>query len=565
MPSAAIFKCVPKLSAMEGDLLESIADSSSMDVQPLDLIFNHHFMNKVFFRENFHPLTNDYMIGFWLAAFLGTMVADRDRITDILFGTLGDHNGFKTLTILPQRADNGKNHILIRNFFFNSDSRQIKHGGLSTKEREQINFLLGENFEEKIVQYMIYDISDSCTNKTFEMRYQPYMELQMDIAAGDDDAPDQTPLEPDSLKQWQFLPALSQKCAFIISVFETEAGCLRNLSNKNLIYNLNVTVINPQGSLVASNSASYEEMLQTNFVRNLLLHLNFSDKEALDNIFDNFVQVVLGVVDVLKRNADSFTYILEGLFHDKSSYFEPKKQDHPRIEQLHSRSIYCIRIETGKKITQINFMNIDRVVGVILGASDTINAWQNYKNGDTSAFAIYNIFAGGVFFTTSLFSLTLGIMSLAGCAAVPAIGWIVFGVGTIFFMAGHIWKIIDDPAGFKKWVESVWEGTKSFFEDPKEFLRNKDADPALNSAIETMENNKMIKNVILAPICEESNCEHIHINLVEKKTIFKREYKPVKPNCPKVNIAKFMVAEKKIRSFLRPVSKNALLSARSTQ
>uniref|UniRef100_A0A915JD43 Uncharacterized protein n=1 Tax=Romanomermis culicivorax TaxID=13658 RepID=A0A915JD43_ROMCU len=96
-----------KGSAMEGDLLESIADSSSTDVPPLDLIFNHHFMNKVFFRENFHPLTNDYMIGFWLATFLGSLWANPEQITDVLFWTLGDNNGFKTLTILPRKADNG--------------------------------------------------------------------------------------------------------------------------------------------------------------------------------------------------------------------------------------------------------------------------------------------------------------------------------------------------------------------------------------------------------------------------------------------------------------------------
>uniref|UniRef100_A0A915KGS8 Uncharacterized protein n=1 Tax=Romanomermis culicivorax TaxID=13658 RepID=A0A915KGS8_ROMCU len=76
------------------------------NVPPLDLIFNHHFMNKVFFREKFNPLTNDYMIGFWLATFLATMAADEDQITDVLFGTLGGHGGFKTLTILPQGADN---------------------------------------------------------------------------------------------------------------------------------------------------------------------------------------------------------------------------------------------------------------------------------------------------------------------------------------------------------------------------------------------------------------------------------------------------------------------------
>uniref|UniRef100_A0A915HI96 Uncharacterized protein n=1 Tax=Romanomermis culicivorax TaxID=13658 RepID=A0A915HI96_ROMCU len=83
---------------MEGDMLESIWNPFSNNVPSLDFIFNHHFMNKALFGNKFDPLTNDYLIGFWLAVFSTTMTNNRYLIPDVLFGVLGDNNGFKTLT-----------------------------------------------------------------------------------------------------------------------------------------------------------------------------------------------------------------------------------------------------------------------------------------------------------------------------------------------------------------------------------------------------------------------------------------------------------------------------------
>uniref|UniRef100_A0A915I398 Uncharacterized protein n=1 Tax=Romanomermis culicivorax TaxID=13658 RepID=A0A915I398_ROMCU len=171
---------------MEGHLmLRSILNPLSNNVRSLDFIFNHHFTNRALFGKKFDPLTNDYLIGFWLAVFSTTMLDNRDRIADGLFGTLGDNNGFKTLMVLPEKASDGKTLLLIQNFYFNSDRRRIKNGGLSSKERAKIHFLLGETYEEKIVHYLVYDIGQLvCSNRSDKIR--PFMELLLDIVPGDD-------------------------------------------------------------------------------------------------------------------------------------------------------------------------------------------------------------------------------------------------------------------------------------------------------------------------------------------------------------------------------------------
>uniref|UniRef100_A0A915KXJ1 Uncharacterized protein n=1 Tax=Romanomermis culicivorax TaxID=13658 RepID=A0A915KXJ1_ROMCU len=93
----------------------------------------------------------------------------------------------------------------------------------------------------------------------------------------------------------------------------------------------------------------------------LLLRLDLSDEEVLNDIFHGFKQVVLAVRDVLKRDKTAFFHILEGLFHDKSSYFTKRSYRKHQIDILRSMNVFCVRIELDGKITQLNFMSVDHV------------------------------------------------------------------------------------------------------------------------------------------------------------------------------------------------------------
>uniref|UniRef100_A0A915IN74 Uncharacterized protein n=1 Tax=Romanomermis culicivorax TaxID=13658 RepID=A0A915IN74_ROMCU len=129
-------------------------------------------------------------------------------------------------------------------------------------------------------------------------------------------------------------------------------------------------------------------------------------------------------------------------------------------------------------------------------------AWKNYQNGDKSALAVFNIVAGAVFTIASVISTHLLGLTLAVAAANPIIGWIVFAVGTAFYIIQNIWKIIGNVGGLEAFCISSWEFIKSipdFLRHLIQYLETGQAEKTakvVNRALEIMENNTMIQNEI---------------------------------------------------------------------
>uniref|UniRef100_A0A915IF81 Uncharacterized protein n=1 Tax=Romanomermis culicivorax TaxID=13658 RepID=A0A915IF81_ROMCU len=150
------------------------------------------------------------------------------------------------------------------------------------------------------------------------------------------------------------------------------------------------------------------------------------------------------------------------------------------------------------------------IIGLVLDVWDFKNSWENYQNGAQSALAVYELVTAGVFIATSFASLAIGILILAGFTVVPVIGWIIYAVATVPYIAGHIWKIIDDPEAFKKFFSTLWDSFLSipeFLSHPIKFLESQQAEDAkhvVNVALQIMEDNTMIQNVFSTPTCREN-------------------------------------------------------------
>uniref|UniRef100_A0A915ICP4 Uncharacterized protein n=1 Tax=Romanomermis culicivorax TaxID=13658 RepID=A0A915ICP4_ROMCU len=96
-------------------------------------------------------------------------------------------------------------------------------------------------------------------------------------------------------------------------------------------------------------------------------------------------------------------------------------------------------------------------------------------------------------------------------------------MGTVSYIAGHIWKIIDDPEAFKQFFSLLWDSFLSipeFLSHPIEFLESQQAEDAknvVNAALEIMDDNTIIRNVFSTPILRENTgsnhgCHDININ-----------------------------------------------------
>uniref|UniRef100_A0A915JEJ7 Uncharacterized protein n=1 Tax=Romanomermis culicivorax TaxID=13658 RepID=A0A915JEJ7_ROMCU len=218
-------------------------------------------------------------------------------------------------------------------------------------------------------------------------------------------------------------------------------------------------------------------------------------------------------------------------------------------------------MKVASKMAKITFMAVGSkigvpIIGTILSVSDTIAAWENYQNGDKSAFAIFNIVAGATSTIISIISLATGVLTLAGVAVTPVVGWILFAVGTAFYVIQNIWKVIDHFGGLKQFCIWSWEFTKSLpdiVQDPIKYLQSQKieaADQIVSRALEILENNTKIQNVISTPICKQTighnyACQEIHIDFHQEVYIKKTE---ILPDRPKI-IGKFAKKYKKLCPF----------------
>uniref|UniRef100_A0A915IAK9 Uncharacterized protein n=1 Tax=Romanomermis culicivorax TaxID=13658 RepID=A0A915IAK9_ROMCU len=147
--------------------MKTTTRENSCPIERFDFIFNHYFATHATF-DQFDPFENGYIMGFMLAILCSIANSGPPspgsryvgiEVDDILVSVLGIKDGFKSLTITKERMS------------------EVHDRGLNKKDRENIApGLIEDGSEQKIVNYLLYDINNNVNRDKKCGHRIPYMQ-----------------------------------------------------------------------------------------------------------------------------------------------------------------------------------------------------------------------------------------------------------------------------------------------------------------------------------------------------------------------------------------------------
>uniref|UniRef100_A0A915JF88 Uncharacterized protein n=1 Tax=Romanomermis culicivorax TaxID=13658 RepID=A0A915JF88_ROMCU len=108
---------------------------------------------------------------------------------------------------------------------------------------------------------------------------------------------------------------------------------------------------------------NYKEIPASNILAMMLEIHNAPDENKASQIPEEFTQLFLDVAKICQHNAVAFGDFLEGFLHNIVEYAEQIHNDYKvQIDKFHiDAGIFCVRIRSNGRSTEINFMTFDRI------------------------------------------------------------------------------------------------------------------------------------------------------------------------------------------------------------